>query len=251
MICNVEEKSSLLVTVNDSTSSVEEFDSTVRPLKTAFVGEFVVVAVEDPQPALVFWDDEALHPQKREIPVKTEDIGFDLHDLEVLSGVNNTVLLCSGKKFALLDLNIGRRFDTGGCQELNSHIIGACSTKNGELWIATEDGIITVIDTHTGNQKCTIDTLAGVAIHKLQSIAERNIVAAIVDDGIMLFTKSTHAPFTFLEPPYQCDGTNKFVSVSSERYVNANPSAVSSTTIYAITSNSTLCVWSLFYTISL
>jgi len=243
---NVKER--ILVTTNDSTHSVDEFDSSIKPLMTAFVGEYVVVAVADPQPGLVFWDDEALHPQKREISLKPEDLGFDIHDIQVLSGVNNLAVLCSGKNFALVDLATGRRFDTGGFQELNAGIVCACSTKDGAIWIALEDGNIVIIDSHTGKQKCVVDCLAGVKIHQLKAVVERNCVAAILDDGIMLFAKSSRLPFALLEPPF---GSETFVSVSSERYLNENPSGVSSSTIYAITRSSTLCVWSLYFTVAL
>jgi len=249
-VCSPDGKERALVTLDDASGSATEFDPALKPLMTAFVGEFVVIAVTGSQPGLVFWDDEALHPQKREIPLKPEDLGFDISTLQVLAGLNNMAILCSGKNFALIDLSLGRRFDCGGLQELNSPIVSACSTKDGAIWFATEDGNITVIDSHAGKQKCVIDTLAGVKIHQLQSIVERHCVAAVLDDGIMLFAKSSLLPFAFLEPPFRAT-KDAFVSVSSERYLNENPSGVSSTTIYAVTKSSTLCVWSLYFTISL
>jgi len=247
-------KERILVTTYESSGVVDEFDSGLEPLKTAFIDEFVVVAVGGAQPGLAFWDDEALHPQKREIPLKPEDIGFDIRKIEVLAGINNIVLVSSGKAYALIDLTTGRRFDNGtsGTQELQSRIVSACTTKDGAIWIALEDGNIVIFDSHTCKQKCVVDSLAGISIRKLQAIVERNCVAAIVEDGIMLFGKSSRLPFAFLEPPFQTvDGSEYFVSVSSERYLNENPSGVSSTTIYAITRSSTLCIWSLYFTVSL
>jgi len=183
--------------------------------------------------------------------LRAEDIGFEVRDATVLDGFRTLVILCHKKSYVLVDLAAGRRVELGATQELSAPIVSACFTKSACIWLSLEDGSIVVINSHTGQKKCTISTLAGVSIRQLQAIVERNCVAAIVDDGIMLFAASSHVPFAFLEPPFQSAQPQAFLSVSSERYLNENPSGVSSSTIYAITSSSTLCIWSLFFSVPL
>ena len=239
-----------LVTVTDG-GAVEEFETGLRALRTAFVGDFVVALVETPVPALVYWDDEALHPQKREVVLAADDgLGCGVRDVAVLGGLDTTAVLCAGARAVLVDLAAGRVVQPGGTLVLPAAVVSVCGTKDGCLWAALADGTVAVVDCTTGEHQATVTALAGVRVRALCALLEGGCVAALVDDGVVLLGSRARAPFAFLRPP-ATPARQPFVSVSADRFVTEHATGVSSASIYAVTRDATLCVWSIYFSSSI
>lgn len=238
-----------LVTVSDG-GAVEEFEAGLRALRTAFVGDYVVALVEAPQAALVYWDDEALHPQKREVALAAEELGCGVRDVAVLGGLDTTAVLCAGARAVLVDLAAGRVVQPGGALALPARVVSVCGTKDGCLWAALADGTVAVVDATTCEHKATVAALAGVRVHALCALLEASCVAALVDEGVVLLAARARQPFAFLRPPF-APARQPFVSVSADRFVTEHPSGVSSASIYAVTRDASLCIWSIYFSSSI
>ena len=237
-----------LVTLTDA-GAVEEFEPGLRALRTAFVGDYVVALVATPAPALVYWDDEALHPQKREVALDAAaaELGCaGVRDVAVLGGLDTTAVLCAGARAVLVDLAAGRVVQPGGTLALPARIVSVCGTKDGCLWAALADGTLAVLDSATGEVCATVAALAGVRVRAVCALLEGGCVAALVDEGVVLLGSRARAPFAFLRPP-AAPARAPFVSVSADRFVTEHATGVCSAAVYAVTRDATLCVWSVYF----